>query len=125
MPNALFLGVLNSQTFEVCLRAFVWSPQAFELNHARLVPLPIPTASQREKIEAAVGKAIDIQTQRLEAWTRCKLAGERPDADRDYLKHDAALKRVEGEIDALVADLYGLPVPADPVEELAASLAEE
>lgn len=125
LPCRSMMSSLNSATYNRCIRWFCYSPQHFELNHARLVPVPIPTASQREKIEAAVGKAIDIQTQRLEAWTRCRLAGERPDADRDYLKHDAALKRMEGEIDALVADLYGLPVPADPVEELAESLAEE
>jgi len=124
-PTEVWLAVLNSGLMQACVRPFARSPQKFEVSHAKIVPLPIPTASQRETIEAAVGKAIDIQTQRLEAWTRCKLAGERPDADRDYLKHDAALKRVEGEIDKLVADLYGLPVPADPVEELAESLAEE
>jgi hypothetical protein len=118
VPNSTMLACLNSRLLSWIIREFIRSPQSFEMNDARAVPLVIPDELLAGSAADRVGAAVAVQEQCLPIWTTAKLAGESPQADPEYQRLGWELEKIEEEIDGLVAEVYGLPVPEDPVDEL-------
>ena len=112
------VALLNSSLLSYVIRQFFISPQCYGINDARLTPWVIPSEDWTGRAVSQVERAVGVQRERLAIWTRAELADEDPEGDPEYRRLGKELEGIEEAIDGLIAELYGLPVPEDPVEEL-------
>jgi hypothetical protein len=93
-PNAL-LALLNSEILDFVLRTFLGSRMHVEVGDVRRLPIPVLAAEQNSTLEDFADKAT--------------AAKRTADAGRG----GQLLKQVEGELNAFVRDLYGVPRTAE------------
>ena len=89
------MGLLNSELIEDFLLTFIDHTVSNQVNDLRLLPIVIPTESQRKEMETLVGEAIQIQKIRYETK-------DEEEKSRLWQK----FQEVQGQIDKKVEEIY-------------------
>jgi len=96
-PSKYLLGILNTSLASYFANEFLNHTMHFELNDIRLLPIVIPTDSQKKEIEALVDKAIEIQKIRYST---------NDENEKSRLWQE--LRAVRREIDKRIEGIYGI-----------------
>lgn len=93
LNSKYFVSILNSNLMSIYLNAFVNTTVHFQINDARQLPILIPNSTQLQSFEQIFNRAYDIQKR--------KFAGEISEQEAE-----AALEKVQEELDEMVEEMY-------------------
>lgn len=96
LSDLYILGIMNSKPFNI-LKRLISPGNSFQINHARMMPIVIPTKEQRLAVESLVGRAIAVQRENQSSGDSKKIEA-----------HQVELNDLQDQVDTEVTRIYGL-----------------